>query len=112
MSHAPNPSIHLIGMHKYPTKQNREGVNSLFPEMILLPRWFPLHTYRMWSYCRTVYMPMSYIYGLRYQGPVSDIVLQLREGMARDEKREGRGDRKIENEMFGVLDVPGITFEN
>jgi hypothetical protein len=48
--------------------------------MILFPRWFPIHTYRMWSYCRTVYMPMSYIYGRRYQGPVSDIVVELREG--------------------------------
>lgn len=60
---------------------DREGVNSLFPEMILLPRWFPLHTSRMWSYCRTVYMPMSYLYGKRYQGPVTDVVKELREGV-------------------------------
>lgn len=40
-----------------------EGVHSLFPEMVLLPQWFPIHTHRMWSYCRTVYMPMSYLYG-------------------------------------------------
>lgn len=59
----------------------REGVNSLFPEMILLPRWFPLHTSRMWSYCRTVYMPMSYLYGKRYQGPVTEVVKELREGV-------------------------------
>lgn len=60
---------------------HREGVNSLFPEMILLPRWFPLHTYRMWSYCRTVYMPMSYLYGLRYQAPETEVIKELREGM-------------------------------
>lgn len=41
------------------------GVNSLFPEMVLLPSWFPLHTSRLWCYCRTVYMPMTYIYGKR-----------------------------------------------
>jgi lanosterol synthase len=40
-----------------------EGVHSLFPEMVLLPTWFPLHTHRMWSYCRTVYMPMTFLYG-------------------------------------------------
>ena len=28
----------------------------------LFPRWFPLHTRRLWSYCRTVYMPMSFVY--------------------------------------------------
>eukprot|EP00050_Salpingoeca_kvevrii_P016478 m.55791 g.55791 ORF g.55791 m.55791 type:complete len:728 (-) comp6961_c0_seq1:3499-5682(-) len=56
-----------------------EGVNSLFPEMVLLPEWFPLHTCRLWSYCRTVYMPMTYIYGLRFQAPTTDIVRELRE---------------------------------
>lgn len=75
-----------MGMEATPSTAScctcREGVNSLFPEIILFPSWFPIHTYRMWSYCRTVYMPMSYIYGRRYQGPVSDIVLELREGMA------------------------------
>ena len=56
-----------------------EGVNSLFPEMALLPRSFPLHTCRMWSYCRTVYMPMSYIYGRRFSGPTTPLVEELRE---------------------------------
>lgn len=55
-----------------------DGVHSLFPEMALLPEWFPLHTRRLWSYCRTVYMPMSYIYGLKFHGPDSDIVRALR----------------------------------
>ncbi|KAH7849438.1 hypothetical protein Vadar_017875 [Vaccinium darrowii] len=32
----------------------------------------------MWCYCRMVYMPMSYLYGKRFVGPITDLVLQLR----------------------------------
>ena len=33
----------------------------------------------MWSYCRTVYMPMSYIYGRRFSGPITPLIEELRE---------------------------------
>eukprot|EP00053_Salpingoeca_punica_P023596 m.10868 g.10868 ORF g.10868 m.10868 type:complete len:730 (-) comp5338_c1_seq1:40-2229(-) len=56
-----------------------KGVHSLFPEMVLLPEWFPLHTRRMWSYCRTVYMPMSYLFGHKFQAPEDDLIRSLRE---------------------------------
>lgn len=56
-----------------------DGVNSLFPEMVLLPQWFPLHTQRMWCYARTVYMPMSWLYGTKYQFPVSPLIEALRQ---------------------------------
>eukprot|EP00042_Codosiga_hollandica_P050363 m.599370 g.599370 ORF g.599370 m.599370 type:complete len:722 (+) comp58079_c0_seq5:29-2194(+) len=56
-----------------------DGVHSLFPEMILLPSWFPLHTRRLWCYCRTVYMPMTYLYGRKFQAPEDDLIKQLRE---------------------------------
>ena len=42
--------------------------------MVLFPTWLPLHTARLWSYCRTVYMPMTYLYGKRYQAPLTDII--------------------------------------
>lgn len=32
----------------------------------------------MWLYCRTTYMPMSYLYGKRIQGPITPLVLSLR----------------------------------
>lgn len=51
-----------------------EGVHSLFPEMVLLPQWFPIHTHRMWSYCRTVYMPMSWIYGMKFAAPEDELI--------------------------------------
>ncbi|KAA8520999.1 hypothetical protein F0562_011672 [Nyssa sinensis] len=34
---------------------------------------------KMWCYCRTVYMPMSYLYGKRFVGPITDLILELRE---------------------------------
>eukprot|EP00124_Ichthyophonus_hoferi_P001250 Ihof_evm17s60 gene=Ihof_evmTU17s60 len=58
---------------------NWEGVNCLFPEMALLPRWFPFHSWRMWAYCRTVYMPMSYLYGIRLTSQITPLVRELRE---------------------------------
>ena len=33
----------------------------------------------MWCYCRLVYMPMSYLYGKRFVGPITPLILQLRE---------------------------------
>ncbi|XP_076906929.1 baccharis oxide synthase-like [Bidens hawaiensis] len=33
----------------------------------------------MWCYCRLVYMPMSYLYGRRFDGKITPLVLQLRE---------------------------------
>lgn len=57
------------------------GCHCLFPEMVLLPKWFPIHTARMWSYCRTVYMPMSYIYGVKFSCDTDDLIRELREEM-------------------------------
>ncbi|KAK3427923.1 hypothetical protein EUGRSUZ_F04052 [Eucalyptus grandis] len=34
---------------------------------------------KMWCYCRTIYMPMSYLYGKRFVGPITPLVQQLRE---------------------------------
>ena len=34
---------------------------------------------KMWCYCRLAYMPMSYLYGKRFVGPITTLTLQLRE---------------------------------
>ncbi|KAI8001537.1 Beta-amyrin synthase [Camellia lanceoleosa] len=34
---------------------------------------------KMWCYCRTTYMPMSYLYGRKYHWPITDLVKSLRE---------------------------------
>lgn len=33
----------------------------------------------MWCYCRTTYMPMSYLYARKYHGALTDVVLSIRE---------------------------------
>ncbi|KAH7848449.1 hypothetical protein Vadar_002836 [Vaccinium darrowii] len=33
----------------------------------------------MWCYCRTAYMPMSYLYGRKYHGPITDLVKSIRQ---------------------------------
>ncbi|WOL08535.1 cycloartenol synthase-like isoform X1 [Canna indica] len=54
------------------------GNNPLPPEMWLLPYILPFHPGRMWCHCRMVYLPMSYIYGKRFVGPITPTILSLR----------------------------------
>ncbi|KAG6676273.1 hypothetical protein I3842_15G144200 [Carya illinoinensis] len=54
------------------------GNNPLPPEIWLLPYLLPLHPGRMWCHCRMVYLPMSYLYGKRFVGPITPTVLSLR----------------------------------
>lgn len=56
-----------------------EGMNPIPPEMWLLPNWVPFHPYRWWIHTRQVYLPMSYMYSLRYSHPENDLVRSLRE---------------------------------
>lgn len=56
-----------------------DGCNPLSPEFWLFPSIFPYHPAKMWCYCRTTYMPMSYLYGRKYHGPITDLVLSLRD---------------------------------
>ncbi|KAK9097663.1 hypothetical protein Syun_024708 [Stephania yunnanensis] len=55
------------------------GCNPIPPEFWILPSFLPIHPAKMWCYCRLVYMPLSYLYGRRFVGPVTDIILALRE---------------------------------
>lgn len=54
------------------------GNNPLPPEIWLLPYILPVHPGRMWCHCRMVYLPMSYLYGKRFVGPLTPTVLSLR----------------------------------
>ncbi|MED6110491.1 Beta-amyrin synthase [Stylosanthes scabra] len=55
------------------------GTNPMPPEFWLLPSFLPMHPAKMWCYCRLVYMPMSYLYGKRFVGPITPLILQLRQ---------------------------------
>jgi len=48
--------------------------------MFILSHFYLLrNTARMLCYCRLVYMPMSYLYGKRFVGPITPLILKLRE---------------------------------
>lgn len=56
-----------------------EGVNSIFPELWIIPEGLPIHPWRWWCHCRMVYLPMTYIYGHRVVGPITPLIKEIRE---------------------------------
>uniref|UniRef100_A0A4W3J3S6 Terpene cyclase/mutase family member n=1 Tax=Callorhinchus milii TaxID=7868 RepID=A0A4W3J3S6_CALMI len=56
-----------------------EGLNSLFPEMWLLPRWMPAHPSTLWCHCRQVYLPMSYCFAVRLTAQEDTLIHSLRQ---------------------------------
>ncbi|KDQ58025.1 hypothetical protein JAAARDRAFT_129210 [Jaapia argillacea MUCL 33604] len=56
-----------------------DGNNPIPPELWLLPDWFPIHPHKWWIHTRAVYLPMSYLYRLRFQTPETPLILALRE---------------------------------
>ena len=56
-----------------------KGMNSLFPEFWLLPRWLPIHPGNYWCHARMVYLGMAYCYGHKVVGKITDLVASLRE---------------------------------
>ncbi|XP_023734438.1 dammarenediol II synthase isoform X2 [Lactuca sativa] len=65
--------LSVLGVYEW------EGCNPLPPEFWIFPETFPFHPAKMWCYCRTTYMPMSYLYGKKFHGPITKFVLQLRQ---------------------------------
>nr|WGT93813.1 mixed amyrin synthase [Codonopsis lanceolata] len=65
--------LSVLGVYEW------DGCNPLPPEFWLFPSALPYHPAKMWCYCRTTYMPMSYLYGKKYHGPITDLVLSLRQ---------------------------------
>nr|AYV65359.1 2,3-oxidosqualene cyclase [Oryza rufipogon] len=60
------------------------GNNPVPPELLLLPYQLPFHPGRMSCYIRMVYIPMSYVYGKRFVGPITPVVLELRSELYND----------------------------
>ncbi|XP_063944253.1 dammarenediol II synthase-like [Daucus carota subsp. sativus] len=65
--------LSVLGVYEW------EGCNPLPPEFWLFPTSFPFHPANMFVYCRTTYMPMSYLYGKKCHGPITGLVLDLRQ---------------------------------
>lgn len=58
-SRPPKRRLAVLGVYDW------AGLNPMPPEMWLLPTALPMHPSRMWCHCRQVYLPMSYMYGIR-----------------------------------------------
>uniref|UniRef100_A0A8C3LI75 Lanosterol synthase n=1 Tax=Chrysolophus pictus TaxID=9089 RepID=A0A8C3LI75_CHRPC len=56
-----------------------EGMNTLLPEMWLLPTWFPAHPSKLWCHCRQVYLPMSYCYAKRLSAEEDELIRSLQQ---------------------------------
>ncbi|MBV6622512.1 MAG: FAD-dependent monooxygenase [Rivularia sp. (in: Bacteria)] len=54
------------------------GVNPVLPEAWLLPKWIPAHPGNFYCHTRLIYMPMGFIYGRKFQVPVTPLIETLR----------------------------------
>ena len=75
-----------LGTILYPLScGERYDTRTIFPESIdfllcrLLPDWVPIHPHRWWIHVRNVYIPMSYLYGIKYKHPENALILSLRQ---------------------------------
>ncbi len=64
--------LSLLGVY------DREGSDSLFPELWVLPRWLPFHPGRYWCHARMVALGMTYCYGHRITMPENALVRAIR----------------------------------
>ncbi|KAJ6576339.1 terpene synthase [Mycena sp. CBHHK59/15] len=55
-----------------------DGNNPIPPELWLLPDWLPFHPGKWWIHTRVVFLPMSYLYRVRFQAPETPLILALR----------------------------------
>lgn len=58
------------------------GTNPVPPELWLMPNWTPFHPSRMWCHARMVYLPMGYLYGVKFVYPLSQsdpLIQQIKE---------------------------------
>jgi len=85
------------------------GMAPVPPDMWMLPQWFPVHPGRFWCHCRMVYLPMCYIYGLKwsYDAAVDPITSALREELY----AEGTEYDKIDwsKHMFSIAEIDNYS---
>ncbi|XP_020408406.1 achilleol B synthase isoform X3 [Zea mays] len=64
--------LSVIGLYDW------NGNNSIVPELWLVPYSLPFHPGRFWCFCRLIYMPMAYLYGKKFVGPITPTILSIR----------------------------------
>jgi lanosterol synthase len=64
--------LSVVGLYEY------EGVNSIPPELFVLPDWLPVHPNNYYCHTRYIYLGISYLYGRRFRRELP-ITRELRE---------------------------------
>ncbi|KAJ3693471.1 hypothetical protein LUZ60_008951 [Juncus effusus] len=54
------------------------GVNPLPPELFIIPSFLPIHPGKLFVHVRMLFSAMSYLYAKRFVGPITNMVLSLR----------------------------------
>ncbi|XP_052488681.1 lupeol synthase isoform X5 [Gossypium raimondii] len=65
--------LSILGVYEW------SGCHPMPPEFWLFPSYFPINPAKMLCYCRLTYLPMSYLYGRKFVGPITPLILQLRQ---------------------------------
>ncbi|KAL6603926.1 hypothetical protein ACP70R_044287 [Stipagrostis hirtigluma subsp. patula] len=65
--------LSVVGLYDW------SGSNSVIPELWIVPYFLPFHPGRFWCLCRLVYMPMAYLYGKKFVGPITPTILAMRQ---------------------------------
>ena len=65
----------MLGLYEYP------GLNSIPPELFLLPEWLPFHPRRYYCHTRLIYLGIAFLYGKRF---VADLPAGLRESLRQE----------------------------
>jgi lanosterol synthase len=64
------------------------GVNPVLPEAWLLPKWIPAHPGNFYCHTRLIYMPMGFIYGRKFQVPLTPLIEKLRSELYVDDYQQ------------------------
>lgn len=79
----------LLGLYEY------SGLNSIPPELFLLPEWLPFHPRRFYCHTRLIYLGIAYIAGQRYQARLPQPLLsELRQ--------------ELYGEPYAAIDFPSL----
>ncbi|XP_057761755.1 lupeol synthase-like isoform X2 [Arachis stenosperma] len=67
--------VSVLGVYEW------SGCNPFPPELWLQPKFSPFHPGKIMSYCRMLYMSISYVYGKRFIGSITGLIKSLRKEM-------------------------------
>ncbi|MEO9256775.1 MAG: prenyltransferase/squalene oxidase repeat-containing protein, partial [Crocinitomicaceae bacterium] len=62
----------LLGLYDW------KGLDALLPELWLSPKFLPIYPGNYWNHARMVYLPMSYLSGIRFQLKENELIKNLK----------------------------------